>query len=113
MTTDFVPAEVAQDRMRRLTAAVERHALAKHGARVGRVEEVLVEGPSKKDPTRASARTRQNKLVHFRAEGAAARPGCYADVRITRAAPHWLEGELIRVVRPAPRAPIRIALAAG
>jgi tRNA-2-methylthio-N6-dimethylallyladenosine synthase len=113
MTADFVPADVSQDRMRRLTEAVERHALAKHGARVGRVEEVLVEGPSKKDPTRASARTRQHKLVHFRAEGVAARPGSYADVRITRAAPHWLEGELTRVVRPAPRAPIRIAVAAG
>ncbi len=49
---------------------------AKHRARVGRVEEVLVEGPSKKDPTKASGRTRQNKLVHFPATGAAARPGC-------------------------------------
>ena len=49
---DFVAPDVAQDRMRRLTAVVERHALAHHEARIGRVEEILVEGPSKRDPTR-------------------------------------------------------------
>ncbi len=49
----------------RLTAAVERSALAKHEARVGAVEEVLVEGPSKTDPRVWSGRTRHNKLLHF------------------------------------------------
>ena len=38
------------ERMQRLVEVVERHALAQHEARVGRVEEVLVEGPSKKRP---------------------------------------------------------------
>ena len=47
-------------------------ALAKHEARVGRVEEVLVEGPSKRDPSVTSGRTRQNKLVHFTPPHAAA-----------------------------------------
>ena len=37
--------------MRRLTAVVERSAVARHQARVGKVGEVLVEGPSKKDAT--------------------------------------------------------------
>ena len=36
-----------------------------HRARIGRTEEVLVEGPSKRDPSVAAGRTRQNKLVHF------------------------------------------------
>jgi len=113
MNDDFVAADVAQVRMARLTEVVERHALARHEARVGRVEEVLVEGPSKKDPSKASGRTRQNKLVHFDAAGAAARPGTYATVEITRAAPHWLRGELVDVVSAAPAPRVRIPVAAG
>jgi tRNA-2-methylthio-N6-dimethylallyladenosine synthase len=73
---------------------VERSALAKHQARVGRVEQVLVEGPSKRDPLMTSGRTRQNKLVHFAGQMPA---GTFAEVRITRAAPHVLAGELVDV----------------
>jgi tRNA-2-methylthio-N6-dimethylallyladenosine synthase len=113
MQEQFVDPAVAAERMRRLTAVVERHALAKHEARVGRVEEVLVEGPSKKDPTRATGRTRQNKLVHFAAEGAAARPGTYAMIEITGAAPHWLRGELVDVVAAAPGPRVRIPVASA
>src|SRR3954467_3307745 len=61
----FVPAEVIAERFDRLRVVVERSALARHEARVGQVEEVLVEGPSKRDPNVLSGRTRQNKLVHF------------------------------------------------
>ena len=68
-TDDFLPSEVTAERMSRLTEVVERHALVRHEARVGRTEEVLVEGPSKKDPTLTTGRTRQNKLVHFAADG--------------------------------------------
>ena len=50
MTDDFVASDVVQERMQRLVDVVERHALAKHEARVGRTEQVLVEGPSKRDP---------------------------------------------------------------
>ncbi len=110
MTDAFVAPDVAADRMRRLTEVVERSALARHQDRIGRLEEVLVEGPSKKDPTRVSGRTRQNKLVHFAASGAAARPGSYVTVEITGAAPHWLRGALVDVVAAAPR---RIPVTAG
>ena len=44
-----------------------RFALARHRARIGLVEEVVVEGPSKKNPRMTSGRTAQNKLVHFAA----------------------------------------------
>src|SRR5262249_3025064 len=103
MTEERVPPEVAQDRMRRLVEVVERHALSRHDARVGRVEEVLVDGPSKKDPAVMSGRTRQNKLVHFPSGvgSDAIRPGALVDVRVTHAAPHWLRGEPVRVVAPA------------
>src|SRR5438094_406571 len=58
---EFVQPEVTADRMRRLTELVERSALVHHEARVGKREEVLVEGPSKKDATMTTGRTRQNK----------------------------------------------------
>mgnify|MGYP000984052126 CR=1 FL=1 len=62
-------------------------------------EEVLVEGPSKKDPTVTSGRTRQNKLVHFRPPaGEALRTGSYATVEVTRGAPHHLEGRFVELV---------------
>ncbi len=66
-------------------------------ARVGRVEEVLVEGPSKKDPTVLSGRTRQNKLVHVRPDRPL-RAGTYVTAEITDAAPHHLVGRLVDVV---------------
>jgi tRNA-2-methylthio-N6-dimethylallyladenosine synthase len=94
MVDQLVPAEVVRERMARLTEVVERHALDKHEARVGRIEEVLVDGPSKTDPERHAGRTRQGKLVNFAADRDLT-PGAYVDVAITRAAPHWLAGELV------------------
>jgi tRNA-2-methylthio-N6-dimethylallyladenosine synthase len=96
---EAVPADVVAERFERLKVVVERSGLARHEARVGRVEEVLVEGPSRKDPAVLSGRTRQNKLVHFTAPPM--RPGTYATVRVTGAAPHHLRGELLDVTRPA------------
>jgi len=116
MADEFVGPEVARERMERLTELVERHALARHRARVGRVEEVLVDGPSKKDPNVLSGRTRQNKLVHFDPVDAARRTadrGGMCAVRITDAAPHWLRGELVGVGDgPAPRR-VRIPVSVG
>jgi tRNA-2-methylthio-N6-dimethylallyladenosine synthase len=90
LTDHFVPADVAGQRFERLRAVVERSARRKHDARVGRIEEVLVEGPSKKDPSLTTGRTRQNKLVHFRS--AEAPIGSYRDVTVTAAAAHHLIG---------------------
>jgi tRNA-2-methylthio-N6-dimethylallyladenosine synthase len=108
MTDAFVPAEVVGDRFERLRVVVERSALAKHQARVGRVEQVLVAGPSKRDPHMTSGRTRQNKLVHFAGPLPA---GTFADVRITRAAPHFLAGDLLAVTAR-PRHKTRIPVVA-
>jgi tRNA-2-methylthio-N6-dimethylallyladenosine synthase len=108
MVDDFVAPEVAQERMARLVELVERHALARHEARVGRVETLLLEGPSKKDADVWSGRTRQNKLVHFTPGSEAPMVGGTAEVRITRAAPHWLQGELLELASPPRPARIRI-----
>ncbi|MEQ1788052.1 MAG: tRNA (N6-isopentenyl adenosine(37)-C2)-methylthiotransferase MiaB [Acidimicrobiales bacterium] len=100
LVDEQVPPEVVAERFERLHIVVERSGLARHEARVGRVEEALVEGPSRKDPTVLSGRTRQNKLVHFASEQPL-RPGTYATVRITGAAPHHLRGDLVEVTRGA------------
>jgi tRNA-2-methylthio-N6-dimethylallyladenosine synthase len=107
---EFVPPEVTRERFERLRIVVERSGLARHEARVGRTEEVLVEGPSRKDASVTTGRTRQNKLVHFRS-GAPLRPGTFADVRVTSAAPHHLRGDLVAVTIPA-RHRTRIPVAA-
>jgi tRNA-2-methylthio-N6-dimethylallyladenosine synthase len=111
LTERFIPADVAGERFERLRAVIERSALAHHRARIGRVEEVVVEGPSKRDPAVTSGRTRQNKLVHFLAPRRI-RPGSYARARIVDAAPHFLRGELI-AVDEAPRHRTRIEVTAG
>jgi len=112
LVEDAVPAEVSAERFERLRVVVERSALAHHESRVGRVEEVLVEGPSKRDAANVSGRTAQGKLVHIPATPGTLPAGSWADVRITRAAPHFLEGKLVAVTaRPAHRT--RIAVVAG
>jgi len=102
MHEQFVPPDVTAERMDRLTATVERHALEHNRRRVGRTEEILVDGPSKRDPSRVSGRTRQGKLVHV-ARRPDLEPGSYARIRITDAAPHWLTGTT------APRIPVAAA----
>jgi tRNA-2-methylthio-N6-dimethylallyladenosine synthase len=116
MVDDFVPDEVVRERFARLEALVTEHAEQKHAARVGRVEEILIEGPSKRDPDVLSGRTRQNKLVHVAPPAGprdALTPGAFADVRIVSAADHWLRGELLAVTAPAPPRRIRIPVTAG
>jgi tRNA-2-methylthio-N6-dimethylallyladenosine synthase len=108
---DFVDPTVVGERFDRLRVVVERSALAKHEARVGRVEEILVEGPSKRDPAVMSGRTAQNKLVHVPGD-AGLRPGAFADVRIISAGPHFLRGELIEITaRPRHRTRIPVVSA--
>lgn len=98
-TGDFVPPEVCAERFARLRQVVERSALRRHEARVGRTEEVLIEGPSKKGaPGVYSGRTRQSKLVHL--EGDQLRPGTMVEVVVEKAAPHFLKAKLVRVVAP-------------
>jgi tRNA-2-methylthio-N6-dimethylallyladenosine synthase len=89
---DQVPKAVVQERFDRLVAAQERISLELNRALVGATVEVLVEGPSKKDPSKTTGRTRTNRLVHF---SDAAPPGEFRDVRVTAAAPHHLEGEVL------------------
>jgi tRNA-2-methylthio-N6-dimethylallyladenosine synthase len=112
MVDEFVPAEVAHDRMQRLVDVVERNGLRRHEARVGVTEDVLVEGPSKKDAAIWSGRSRHNKLVHFAPPaGLTLRAGDRVDVRIHAAAPHYLRGDFVARTKPAPPRRVRIPVA--
>jgi len=110
LTDRFVPHDVAVERMSRLRAVIERSSLRANQARIGRVEEVLVEGPSRKDPSRLTGRTRQNRLVHFET-ATPLRPGTYADVEVTDATTTSLRGHLVEV-RSVPTHRTRIPVAA-
>jgi tRNA-2-methylthio-N6-dimethylallyladenosine synthase len=48
-----------------LIEAVQRVAQERNERRVGGIEEVLVEGPSRTDPTLLRGRTRRNTTVNF------------------------------------------------
>jgi tRNA-2-methylthio-N6-dimethylallyladenosine synthase len=60
-----VPENVKRERMERLVEVVQRGAARRNASRVGRVEEVLVEGPSRTDPSLLRGRTRRNTTVNF------------------------------------------------
>jgi tRNA-2-methylthio-N6-dimethylallyladenosine synthase len=96
----FVDPAVVGQRYERLRAVVERSGRRKHAARIGRVEEVLVEGPSRTNDAVLTGRTAQNKLVHF-PSAQPIRTGSYALVEVTGAAAHHLQGELREVVHVA------------
>jgi tRNA-2-methylthio-N6-dimethylallyladenosine synthase len=111
LTERFVDHAVAVERYERLRAVIERSSRMSNDDRVGRIEEVTVEGPSKKDPSVLTGRTRRNTLVHFAAPDPI-RTGSYADVRVTEAAANHLRGELVAITRPA-RHRTRIPVSAG
>jgi tRNA-2-methylthio-N6-dimethylallyladenosine synthase len=62
---DQVADEIKHDRLERLVDVVQRVARERNLARVGRVEEVLVEGPSRSEPALLRGRTRRNTTVNF------------------------------------------------
>jgi tRNA-2-methylthio-N6-dimethylallyladenosine synthase len=84
-----VPHEVKIERMERLVAVCQRIAGEQNASRIGRLEEVLVEGPSRTDPSLLRGRTRRNTTVNFTGTAAA---GELVDVRIAGATSTTLRG---------------------
>jgi len=84
-----VPDEVKAERIERLIELCQRVALERNAALVGRVEQVLVEGPSRTDPALLRGRTRRNTTVNFAGD---AQPGELVDVRIEGATSTTLRG---------------------
>jgi tRNA-2-methylthio-N6-dimethylallyladenosine synthase len=85
---DQVSKEVVRDRFDRLVDLQEAISLRKNEALVGRTAEVLIDGEGRKGNLRG--RTRTNKLVHLPGE---LPPGTFADVLVTGAHPHHLDGQ--------------------
>ena len=84
-----VPDEVKKERIERLVDVVQLVAATRNLERVGRVEEVLVEGPSRTDPSLLRGRTRRNTTANFAGTSA---PGDLVEVRIEDATSTTLRG---------------------
>ena len=95
---DQVPHEVKVERMKRLVEVVQRRATERAQRFVGRTMDVLVEGPSRNDPSRLRGRSRHNKVVNFTGLGA---PGELVEVEITSATSQTLSGEETILARAA------------
>jgi tRNA-2-methylthio-N6-dimethylallyladenosine synthase len=89
---DQVPEEVKRDRIERLIEVVQQVAAERNAERIGRTEEVLVEGPSRTDPTVSRGRTRRNTTVNFTGSST---PGELVDVTITGASSTTLRGVVV------------------
>lgn len=87
---DQVPVPLIEERHARLLQLINEIAAEKCRRYVGRRVEVLVEGPSRKNPARLEGRTRCNKIVVF--EGADRHRGQLLDLQIERAGSFTLYG---------------------
>jgi tRNA-2-methylthio-N6-dimethylallyladenosine synthase len=87
---DQVPHELKVERLQRLVEVVQRRALERAQRFVGRTLEVLVEGPSRTDPSRLRGRSRHNKVVNFTGLGEA---GDLVEVEIQEATSQTLLGQ--------------------
>ena len=90
-----VPDEVKHQRLEILVEHVQRIAAGRNAERVGRVEEVLVEGPSRTDPALLRGRTRRNTTVNF---AGAADAGDLVEVVIEDSSSTTLRGRIASFV---------------
>jgi tRNA-2-methylthio-N6-dimethylallyladenosine synthase len=93
--TEQVPDELKRRRIEQLVDLVQRKAHGRNQERVGRVEQVLVEGRSRTDAMLLRGRTRRNTTVNF--TGSAA-PGELVEVRIEGATSTTLRGHALAAV---------------
>jgi tRNA-2-methylthio-N6-dimethylallyladenosine synthase len=97
---DFVTHDVQAARMERLVEVVQRRARERAQRFVGRTLDVLVEGPSRKDPSLLRGRTSHNKVVNF---AGLAEPGEIVPVEIHSATSQTLAGEASLLARASAR----------
>ena len=87
---DQVPQRIREERNQVLLQTINEIAARKYKNFVGRQTQILVEGPSKKNPARMTGRTRCNRIVVF--DGGERHRGQIMDVKITRAGSFTLYG---------------------
>jgi tRNA-2-methylthio-N6-dimethylallyladenosine synthase len=86
---DQLSEDMKRERIERLIEVVQRVAESRNLERIGRVEEVLVEGPSRTDPALMRGRTRRNTTVNFTGS---AEPGELVQVTVEAATSTTLKG---------------------
>jgi tRNA-2-methylthio-N6-dimethylallyladenosine synthase len=86
---DQVTEDVKRERIERLVDVVQRVAETRNRNRIGRVEQVLVEGPSRTDQALLRGRTRRNTTVNFAGDVPA---GELVDVLVEQATSMTLRG---------------------
>jgi len=89
---DDTPQAIKLQRLQALQASIEANARRIGESRVGTVQRILVEGPSRKDAAELMGRTECNRIVNFK--GSPRLVGHMIDVRITQAYPHSLRAEV-------------------
>jgi len=93
---DDTPHAVKLQRLQQVQSAIEANVRRIGESRVGTVQRILVEGPSRKNAAELSGRTECNRVVNFDAGPQAGRlTGQMIDVRIVHAYPHSLRGEVV------------------
>ena len=98
---DDTPHAIKLQRLQQLQARVEENVRAISASRVGTVQRILVEGPSRKNPGELMGRTFCNRIVNFDGGPQASRLlGQMIEVDITEAMPHSLRGA-VRVLESA------------
>jgi tRNA-2-methylthio-N6-dimethylallyladenosine synthase len=95
--SDDTPHEVKLKRLQILQATIEANVLKISQSMVGKIERVLVEGPSRKDPSELAGRTENNRVVNFPAPLASHKRliGQMIDIEINHAYPHSLRGVIV------------------
>ncbi len=84
-----VPHELKIERLERLVEVTQRSARERNAERIGLVEQVLVEGPSRTDGALLRGRTRRNTTVNFTGDAV---PGELVDVLVDGATSTTLRG---------------------
>ena len=89
---DETPEKVKKERLRILQARINQFSADISTAMVGGTQEILVEGPSRKNPEELCGRTENNRVVNF--AGDKSLVGQFVSVQISEALPNSLRGEL-------------------
>jgi len=89
---DDVPTETKKERLSILQARINSMAMEISHGMVGKTEQILIEGYSRKNVNELRGKTENNRTVNF--VGPKSLIGEFADVLITKALPNSLRGEL-------------------
>ena len=91
--SDNTPMDLKKKRLNILQTRINQQSMIISKAMVGTIQSVLVERPSKKNPTQYAGRTENNRWVNFHGDSSCL--GQFVDLMITEALPNSLRGRLV------------------